>query len=211
MVSWRKIRGMRFPYALALLCLVGACRGGDPGRANREPTVAPITATPANVTDISEEVLPLDQVSKSQAGAIGQRVATTEITVTYSRPVARGRQIFGALVPYDQIWTPGADQATAVTFSRNVEINAHPLPKGSYSLWTIPRPNNWTIVFNKAAKAYHDHYPGEEQDALRFDVQPEAGPHVETLTLSFPVVEGKDAVLRIEWADVSVPLAIRVP
>ena len=178
---------MRIACGVALLCLVGACRAAE----EPAPSVKPLTAVPANVTDISEEVLPLDQVSKSQAGAIGQRVATTEITVTYSRPVARGRQIFGALVHYDQIWTPGADQATAVTFSRNVEINAHPLPKGSYSLWTIPRSGNWTIVFNKAAKAYHDHYPGEEQDALRFDVQPEAGPHVETLSFSFPVVEAR--------------------
>ncbi|HEY3157546.1 MAG TPA: DUF2911 domain-containing protein [Vicinamibacterales bacterium] len=191
--------------SLVLLCFVAACRA-DPDR-----EVKPLTASPANVTDISEEVIPLDQVSKSQAAAIGQRVATTEITLTYSRPVARGRQIFGALVPYEQIWTPGADQATAVTFSRNVQINAHPLSKGSYSLWTIPRADMWTFIFNKNAKAYHDHYPGEDQDALRLDARPENGPHVETLTFSFPIVEGKDAVLRVEWGDVRVPLSIRVP
>jgi hypothetical protein len=189
-----------------LLCLLVACRAPEPGR-----DVRPVTAAPANVTDISEEVLPLDQVSKSQAAAIGQRVATTEITITYSRPVARGRQIFGALVPYEQIWTPGADQATAVTFSRNVQVNEHPLTKGSYSIWTIPRAANWTVIFNKAAKAYHDHYPGEQQEALRLDVRPEEGPHVETLSFSFPVVEGKDAVLRLEWGTIRVPLAIRVP
>ena len=188
-----------------LLCAVVACRA-DPGR-----DVKPVAAAPANVTDISEEVIPLGQVSKSQAGAIGPRVATTEITITYSRPVARGRQIFGALVPYGQVWTPGADQATAVTFTRDVQINAHPLPKGSYSIWTIPRADMWTIIFNKAAKAYHDHYPGDDQDALRLDVRPEQGPHVETLTFAFPVVEGKDAVLRLEWGEVRVPLSLRVP
>ena len=196
---------------LALLCLVGACRAADPGRANPEPTVAPVTAAPANVTDISEEVIPLDQVSKSQAAAVGQRVATTEITLTYSRPVARGREIFGALVPYDKVWTPGADQATAVTFTRDVRINERPLAKGSYSLWTIPRADMWTVMFSKVPKAFHESYPGEAQDALRLEVKPESGPHVETLTFSFPTVEGKDAVLRLEWADVRVPLSIRVP
>jgi hypothetical protein len=196
--------------ALALLCVAAACRS-NPGPAVEPVTVEPVRAAPANVTDITEEVLPLDQVSKSQAAAIGQRVATTEITLTYSRPVARGRQIFGALVPYEQVWTPGADQATAVTFSRDVQVNAHPLPKGSYSIWTIPRPGNWTIIFNRAAKAYHDHYPGEDQDALRLDVRPEEGPPVETLSFSFPTVEGKDAVLRLDWATVRVPLSIRVP
>jgi len=192
-------------FALALLCVLVACRA-EPGR-----EVKPVAASPANVTDISEEVIPLDQVSKSQAAAVGQRVATTEITVTYSRPVARGRQIFGALVPYGQVWTPGADQATAITFTRDVRINDHPLAKGSYSVWTIPRADMWTLIFNKAAKAYHDHYPGEGQDALRFDLRPEQNPHVETLTFSFPVVEGKDAVLRLEWGDVRVPLSLRVP
>src|SRR4029077_19704166 len=97
------------------LCFAVACRA-DPGRPVPVREVPPVTAAPANVTDISEESIPLDQVSKSQAGAIGQRVATTEITLTYSRPVARGRPLFGALVPYGQVWTPGADQATAITF-----------------------------------------------------------------------------------------------
>ena len=196
---------MHLGFTLALLGCLVACRA-DPVQ-----NVRPIAASPANVTDISQEVIPLDQVSKSQAAVVGQRVATTEITVTYSRPVARGRQIFGALVPYGKIWTPGADQATAVTLTRDVQINAHPLPKGSYSLWTIPRSDNWTVIFNNAAKAYHDNYPGESHEVLRLDVRPEEGPHVETLTFAFPVVEGKDAVLLLEWGEVRVPLSLRVP
>jgi hypothetical protein len=67
------------------------------------------------------------------------------------------------------------------------------------------------VIFNKTAKAYHDHYPGESQDALRLDVRPEQGPDVDTLSFSFPIVEGKDAVLRLEWANVRVPLSLRVP
>jgi hypothetical protein len=188
-----------------LFGLLAACR------AEPAPEVTPVTAAPADVTDISAEVIPLDQVSKSQAAAIGQRVATTEITLTYSRPVARGRQLFGALVPYGQVWTPGADQATAITFSRDVRINDRPLATGAYSIWTIPRADTWTVIFNRNAKAYHDHYPGDDQDAMRLDVRPEPGPHVETLTFSFPAVEGKDAVLRLEWGEVRVPLSIRVP
>jgi hypothetical protein len=191
--------------APALLCFVIACRA-DPVR-----EVKPVTAAPANVTDISEEVIPLDQVSKSQAAAIGQRIATTEITLTYSRPVARGRALFGALVPYGKVWMPGADKATAISISRDIQIDGHLLPKGSYSFWTIPRPDSWTVIFSKAANAYHTEYPGEAEDALRLDVRPEQGPHVETLTFAFPNVEGKDAVLRLEWGEVRIPLSIRVP
>lgn len=58
---------------------------------------------------------------------------------------------------------------------------------------------------------YHTDYPGEAQDALRIDVQPEHGPRMEVLTFSFPAVEGKDAVLRLHWGETMIPLAIRVP
>ena len=192
-------------WALVLFAVLAGC-GRNPGR-----DVRPVAAVPANVTDISEEVIPVDQVSKSQAAAIGQRIATTEITLTYSRPVARGRQLFGALVPYDAVWTPGADKATAISISRNIDVNGHSLPKGSYSVWTIPRSDKWTIIFSKAANAYHTEYPGEAQDALRLEVAPQKGPHVETLTFAFPIVEGKDAALELQWGEVRVPLSIRVP
>ena len=157
------------------------------------------------------EIIPLDEVRKSQAAAVSQRIANTEITVTYSRPVARGRELFGALVPYGEVWNPGADQATAIALSRDVQINGQPLAAGKYSVWVIPRADSWTVIFSRAADVYHTPYPGEDQDALRLEVVPEAGPPAEALTFSFPIVEGKDAILRLHWGPVMVPLSIRVP
>ena len=190
---------------LAAIAAFGGC-SRDPGR-----DVRPVSAAPANITDISQEVIPLDQVSKSQAAAVGQRIATTEITVTYSRPVARGRELFGKLVPYDQVWTPGADKATSIAVSRNIQVNGAALPRGSYSVWAIPRADQWTVIFNKKADAYHTEYPGEAQDALRLQISPQKVPHVETLTFSFPTVDGKDAVLEFSWGELAIPLSIRVP
>ena len=181
----------------------------DPGRDSRslaEP-VRSAGAAPAQST----EIIPLDQVAKSQAATVSQRVANTDITITYSRPVARGRALFGALVPYNEVWNPGADQATAIAFSRDVQINATRLAAGKYSLWVIPRPEMWTVIFSKAADTYHTPYPGEAQDALRLDVRPEPGAHLETLTFYFPTVDGKDATLRLHWGETVVPLSIRVP
>lgn len=173
--------------------------------------VPPPVSAPISQSVTSAEVLPLDQVRKSQPGAVAQRVATTEITITYSRPVARGRELFGQLVPYDQVWHPGADRATAIAFSRDVQINDRPLAAGKYSLWTIPRQQRgWTMIFSRKGDVFHHPYPGEADDALRIDVQPEEGPHKETLTFEFPVVDGKDAILRLHWGTVMVPMAIRV-
>ena len=191
---------------LLSFCIAGC--GRDPGR-DVKPMSNPASAA-ARFAE-STEIIPLDKVSKSQAAAVSQRIANTEVTITYSRPVARGRELFGALVPYEQIWNPGADQATAIAFSRDVQINKQPLKSGNYSLWAIPRRESWTIIFSRAADVFHTPYPGENQDALRLEARPEQGPHMEALCFYFPIVEGKDAVLRLHWGNVMVPLSVTVP
>jgi hypothetical protein len=181
----------------------------DPGR-EVKPMADPLRGG-TTLAAAPLDIIPLEKVSKSQAAAVSQRVANTEITITYSRPVARGRELFGKLVPFDQVWNPGADQATAIALTRDVHINDRPLAAGKYSVWAVPRTEQWTVIFNKAANVYHTPYPGESQDALRLDVRPERGPHMEVLAFYFPIVEGKDAVLRLHWGETMVPLSIKVP
>jgi len=199
---------MRIAVIVALVTIASACQR-DPGPDSRR-AADPAKTSGAGPTQ-STDIIPLDQVAKSQAATVSQRVANTDITITYSRPVARGRALFGALVPYDEVWNPGADQATAIAFSRDVLVNAARLAAGKYSLWVIPRPETWTVIFSKAADVYHTPYPGEAQDALRLDVRAEPGPHMETLTFYFPTVDGKDATLRLHWGETMMPLSIRVP
>ncbi len=189
------------------LCLVAAC-AADPGR-DVQPMAPPLAgALPGAATT---EIIPMEQVRKSQAAAVSQRVANTEVTLTYSRPVARGRVLFGGIVPYGQVWNPGADQATAVTFSRDVMVNGQALAGGKYSLWSIPAADRWTMIFSRAADVYHTPYPGEGQDVLRLDITPEVAAHAEVMTFDFPLVEGKDAVLRFHWGTTSVPMTVTVP
>ena len=116
----------------------------DPGR-DVKPMQNPMQSGTA-ATGTPAEIIPLDRVSKSPAAAVSQRIANTEVTLTYSRPVARGRELFGALVPYNQVWNPGADQATAIAFTHDVQINDRELRSGKYRLWVIPRPDMWTVI-----------------------------------------------------------------
>ena len=147
----------------------------------------------------------------SQAGSVSQRVGYTDISITYNRPVARGRTLFGdhAVVPWGRVWHPGADSATTITFSRDVLIEGRPLAAGSYTLWTIPRPDTWTIIFSRATHVFHIPYPGEARDALRVDVTPQRGEHMEVLAYYFPVVAPDSAVLRLQWGEMVVPIRIR--
>ena len=93
----------------------------------------------------------------------------------------------------------GADQAAAIAFTCEVQISGRSLPAGKYNRWAIPRPEPWTVIFSTVADVYHTPYPGEEQDALRVDLRPERGAYMETLAFYFPVVEGRDVVLRLHW------------
>ena len=151
-------------------------------------------------------------IRPSQHGTVSQRVGYAEISVSYNRPVARGRTLFGGVVNWGRIWTPGADSATLVEFSRDVDVQGQALKAGTYSLWIQPQPapEPWTVIFSRAVHIFHLPYPGPDQDALRLTVVPDTGEHMEALAFYFPVVAPDSAVLRMHWGTTVVPLSIRV-
>ena len=148
----------------------------------------------------------------SQRGSVSQTVAFTEITIMYGRPVARGRALFGRLVPWDSVWHPGADSATRISFSHDVLLEGHQLKAGEYSLWLIPREYApWTVILSRAAHVFHKPYPGAPADLLRTDASPEQGAPMETLAFYFPVVLRDEATLRIHWRTTFVAIRIKAP
>lgn len=148
----------------------------------------------------------------SQRGSVTQSVAFTEIAVTYGRPVARGRVLFGQLVPWDSVWHPGADSATRVTFNHDVMIEGQKLEAGEYSLWLLPRQSApWTLILSRAAHVFHKPYPGSSLDALRVQVTPERLSHMEALAIYFPTVLRDKAIMRIHWGETAVSVHIEAP
>src|SRR5215510_3032311 len=117
----------------------------------------------------------------SQHGTIAQRVGFTDITISYNRPVARGRTLFGGLVKWGRVWHPGADSATTIRFSKDVTVEGQSLAAGQYTLWAIPDTASWTVIFSRALHVFHIPYPGESHDALRVTVSPEQGSYMEVL------------------------------
>jgi hypothetical protein len=146
----------------------------------------------------------------SQHGSVSQQVAGTTITIEYNRPVARGRTLFGSLVPYGRVWCPGADSCTTIEVSTDVRVNGQALARGTYSVWAEPQPERWTMIFNSAQPVFHTRYPADK-DVLRVQAVPRQGSHMETLTFYFPVVDGNHAELVLHWGTVVVPLSIDVP
>ena len=141
--------------------------------------------------------------------SITQTVGVTDIAITYSRPGVKGRQIFGGLVPYGQVWRSGANQATQFAVSTDVTIEGQKLPAGTYSLHTIPGPDSWTVIFNKDAGQWGSFSYDQAKDALRVTVKPEKAAHsAEWLEFHFPKVSTDEATLMLRWADVAIPIHI---
>jgi Protein of unknown function (DUF2911) len=155
------------------------------------------------------------QVPFSQHGVVIQRVSYTNIEITYNRPTARGRLLFGndspAVVRYGHIWHPGADSASRISFDKDVVFEGKPLKRGEYSIWLIPEATGpWTVILNSQSHVIHTPYPGEATDVLRVTVTPEKGEHIDALAYYFPVVARDSTVLRMQWGETIVPMHIHV-
>ena len=148
----------------------------------------------------------------SQRGKVSQSVAFTEISIEYGRPTARGRALFGALVPWDSVWHPGADDATRISFSRDITLEGQPLKAGTYTAWLIPRASlTWTFILSRAVGVPHTPYPGRDKDALRLDVRADSASHLETMSFHFPIVTRPSSTLRTPWCPWGIPPRHKVP
>jgi hypothetical protein len=147
---------------------------------------------------------------RSQPALVEQTMGRTHIRVRYNRPVARGRALFGGIVKYGEVWDPGADEATTIDVDRDVLFGGRPLAKGRYSVWAIPRPDEWTLILSRASNVPHVPYP-EGQDALRIPVRVEQAPHMESLGFYFPAADSAQAQLALHWGTtrLTVPIAAR--
>jgi len=148
----------------------------------------------------------------SQPARVTQRVGPTEISIVYGRPVARGRELFGALVPWDAYWNAGADDATRIEVDQDILVEGERLPAGRYSLWTIPRASGeWTLIFSRAWEVQHRPYPaGSDVLRLQIRTQPSAD-HMETLAFYFPVATADSATLYFHWGTTVLPIRITRP
>lgn len=147
----------------------------------------------------------------SPAATVTQRVGLTDIQINYNRPGAKGRQVFGSLVPYDHVWRTGANTATKISFSTPVKLNGTEIPAGTYELFTIPGVSEWTIIIHKNMSQWGAYAYDEKNDIARIKARPlSLGNHVETLTISLNDLRDESATLNIYWEKVRVPVALTV-
>jgi hypothetical protein len=152
----------------------------------------------------------LDLPRASQAASITQRVGLTTIEIRYSRPVAHGRKIWGALVPYGEVWRAGANENTTFSVEDDVTIDGEPLPKGIYGLHMIPTEKDWTVIFSKNATSWGSFTYDPAEDALRVTVTAVAAEPREDLTYEINDVQADSAVVTLRWERLAVPFKVGV-
>jgi hypothetical protein len=121
------------------------------------------------------------------------------ITTDYSSPRVRGRKIFGGLVPYGEIWRTGANEATTLVTTADVKVGGTPVPAGSYTIFTIPNTDKWTLVISKETGEWGTDYPGPGKDLARVDMKASTLPaSVENFTIAYDKSAG-GCTLRLDW------------
>jgi len=169
--------------ALGVALLSGALAAGEAGQRNR--------------------VSPHETVSAAVDGA--------ELTMTYGRPSMRGRQIFGALVPYDVVWCPGADEATTLESSKPLRIGSLAVPPGPHTIWMLPTAGAWTLVVSKEPSGFHTRY-NASADLGRVPLEKQTlDAPVEQLTFAITKnAAGSGGTIEMRWATTRVAAAFSV-
>ncbi len=146
----------------------------------------------------------------SPPASVAAVIGGDHITIDYYAPSMHGRKIMGNLVPYGEVWCTGANWATKITTEADLDINGLKVPKGSYSIWTLPNAKQWMLIINKQTGQFHLNYD-ESQDFARVKMNLKTlGAPVETFKIELAPTSGNSGTLSLLWenTDAWVPITV---
>ncbi len=206
-------------YLLPVLFLGSAC-GGE-GQKGESAESGKDTAKSENQeanqeqsdeeNDGEENQVELEFPKPSPQGKVMQTIGITDAKIHYYRPSVKDRQIWGDLVPYDEMWRTGANKNTTFHFSNDVMVNGNKVPEGKYSFFTIPKKDGkWTLIFNEKTDHWGTRGYDKSNDALRIKVDPKKSDHHhEMMTFNFKDVTDNSAKVILAWKKTMVPFMVK--
>lgn len=145
----------------------------------------------------------------SPLATLKQKVALTDVEVTYSRPGVKGRNVFGELVAFNEVWRTGANAVTTITFADDVSVNGKPLGAGKYALLSVPGEKEWTVIFSKDSEIGGVSEYKQETDAARISVKPRMlRDAVETFTIDFTDFNDEGATISMTWQNTAIDMQV---
>lgn len=145
---------------------------------------------------------------QSPAASVSQRIGVADVEIRYHRPSINTREVWGALVPYGEVWRAGANDNTTITLSAPAKVEGKDLPAGTYGLHMIPTEDAWTVIFSTNSTSWGSFTYDQAEDALRVTVRPEKAPFAEQLAYGFEDVTNTGAVAVLHWEEIKVPFEI---
>jgi hypothetical protein len=172
--------------------------------------LAALIASPLALSRANAQSALLDLPRESQHARITQKIGVTNVTIDYSRPLVKGRKIFGSMEPYGKPWRAGANENTTIEFTDAVTVEGQPLAAGKYGLHMMPGESEWTVIFSKVSTAWGSFTYDQKEDALRITVKPQACELHEALTYDFDDPKPNSATVTMRWDKVAVPFKVEV-
>jgi len=153
---------------------------------------------------------PLTVPDASPAATVSQTIGITNVTISYHRPAVNKREVWGKLVPYNEVWRAGANMNTTISFSSPVTLGGKQIPAGTYGLHTIPTASDWTIILSANYNNWGSFSYDEKQDVLRFKATPRPADFEERLEYTFENVGENAGTAVLHWEKLAVPFTIDV-
>lgn len=144
----------------------------------------------------------------SPQATVSLRLGVTDIKITYHRPFVKGREIWGKIVPYGEVWRAGANETTVVSFGTEVLVEGQKLPAGTYGLFMQPTQGEWEIIFNKIPVQWGAFTYKQTEDILRVKVKPQPAEHQEALEYSLPLLAPDTAQIVLRWEKIKIPVTV---
>lgn len=167
-----------------------------------------LAGSPAAVP--AQNLPPLDLPDASPAASVALTLGLTDMEIRYARPAVNGRKIWGALVPYGEVWRAGANENTTIAFSTPVTVDGMPLDAGIYGLHMIPTETAWTVIFSRESKAWGSFSYDASEDAARITVTPVRVAMRERLRYEFDDPSEDQVTVALEWETVRVPFLVKI-
>ncbi len=151
---------------------------------------------------------PMEIPRASPKAMISQTIGVCTVTINYSRPSTRGREIMGKKVPFQKVWRAGANEATILSFDYPLSFGGTEVPPGKYGLFMIPDADTWTVILNREWNQWGAYTYEPEKDVLRIEIAPQEVEHTEMCTFTFTEVNKSSGLLNLEWEQtrISIPL-----
>lgn len=162
-----------------------------------------------SLSSVAAQELEFPRVSPKSS--VSTTIGFTEVTIHYSAPAVKDRTIWGSLVPYGEVWRAGADEATTVEFSTDVNLEGQTVKAGKYALFFIPGEAEWTVILNKNHDQWGAEKYDEALDEVRFDVEPKMNEaSQERLTYTIHDMKVDMGYIKLGWEKMRLFLRFKV-